>query len=147
MKRDAAKREKQRKELEAVQEKVFAKALKVGGWQPITSCPFEALGALMAGSYDRILVTDGTKVTVASVSERFGTPIEYEEPPTMVMRDGMMIMECGKIKATKRPKWWLAWELKDELESDDERYGKPEVDFEATHWMPLPPPPHDGPVT
>ncbi len=125
--------------------KAFRKSGRGKDWTEISQCPFEALN----GRYDEtgaILVTDGNKVTVARVTERFGTPLFWKKEPEIVMRDGMRCLVGGeKDPRPDLPKWWWKWEIKDELETEEWAYGEPagqpEVDFIPTHWRLLPEPP------
>lgn len=103
-----AERDRERKEAEA------RLAAIPPGWKPIETAPFADLDKLY-GIDSAMLVSDGHKRAIVTPSERFGTPL-IAEP---------------------RPAWWYKWELRDELESESELYGKPEVDFMPTMWAPL----------
>jgi hypothetical protein len=134
----AERRAKERK----LEEVVAEDRAKGGSWRPIESMPFKAY----AEGYSRdatVLVTDGKEVAVATVSDRVGRPVKQIEPPTYTLTDDGPILMGGKYEEYDRPQWWFDWEFTDELSSDSEMWGKDEIDFVPTHYMPLPLPPND----
>jgi hypothetical protein len=110
---------------------------KPGEWHDMDKCPFEALSERYRID-GVIIVGDEQNTAIATVSERFGPPIFYEKEPEYVIRDGMSYLEGGIEKECPHPEWWLKWELIDVLETENEMYGKPEIDFVPTRWQFLP---------
>lgn len=111
-------------------------AVLPSGWAEITT------DALALWEMETILVADAETVAVVRVTKRFGRPIFWEKPPERVMRDGFFYFEGGvEMPETCRPAWWWNWELEDFESYPSERYGRPEIDFIPTHWMPVPSPP------
>lgn len=114
-------------------------------WLPMRKCPFAALDDEY-GLDGTILVSDGKSRAIVTVSERFGTPIFWKEPPQQVIRDGIFYLIGGeKDPRPDLPEWWWEWELTDEhgtmTYAGGEETGKEEVDFVPTIWTFLPEPP------
>lgn len=143
---EAHRKERERKK--SASARLLKKAIDAGhgkDWTPMDKCPLSALELFDGCCHDKFLVTDGKAVTVVSVSRRFAKPVFWKTQPTYVISDGMPCLVGGEEDPRPDlPKWWWKYELKDELESEQQYYdssSKPEVDFVPTHWMWLPKPP------
>lgn len=101
-------------------------------WQPMESCPFAAM------KYETVLVTDGDRVAVAKITERFGRPLRVVKPGEHVLRDGVLTIEGMETTEYDHPEWWFQWELEDALDDPSERFGRDEIDFVPTHFLTLP---------
>jgi len=98
-------------------EEAIEKMRTAGNWRPMEELPFYDYHEISYREEGRFLVTDGVNVTVARVKDAFGTPSGYH------------------------PAWSKKWALEDELSPGSECYGKDDVGFWPTHWMPMPLPP------
>ena len=132
--------EKRARNAEALRLAVSASWPAPPAWQPIETCPFEAIvdGWGIDGA---ILVSDGVQRAIALVRERFGTPLKIVQPFEPVLTDHGVTF-VGKAERFERPDWWFAWELLDALETPSELYGLPEICFVPTLWLclaPMPP--------
>lgn len=112
---------------------------EITGWQPIETCPFAAYDSYY-GDDRAVLFTDGESVAVSFIHKRFGRPIKCVKEPTMAMTDHGMMYVGGEYEEYDRPKWWFDYELDDALENDSD-FGRPEIGFLPTHWLPMPAPP------
>lgn len=137
MEREWKVREKARKKAEDKASEVAAAIwTSPAPWRPIEDCPL----ATLCNTYkaDTILVCDTTNVAVVRVRKRFGTPIEWVEEPRMAITDHGMAYIGGKSRTPDWPKWRLKYEFEDVLSHESEMYGKDNIDFVPTHWLPLP---------
>lgn len=105
-------------------------------WRPIEDCPFELLRDSY-GLQGSIFVTDGQSVALATVTERFGTPV-HVTTQRFVLTDRGYELEC-ETEEIDAPDWWFKWELTDEFGdmtyAGGEETGKEEVGFIPTHWF------------
>lgn len=129
--------QQKRREAEATVAHVRA---TVKDWQPIETMPFAAF-AEHYGEEATVLVSDGVSVAVASVNERLGRPVKCVKRGEMALTDHGIAYVGSEYEEFDHPQWWFDWEFTDELSTDHEMWGKSEVGFVATHWMPLPEPP------
>lgn len=127
--------------------KAFQEAIAAAqgkGWLPIETCPFAGYGREW-GIEGTLLVTDGETRALVSIQKRLGRPVRTVEAPTMAITDHGIMMVGGKYEEIDAPPWWFQWEMIDQL-SPESDYGKDEIDFIATQWMPLSNPPTKEPT-
>lgn len=112
-------------------------------WQPIETCPFQALAIVGHGLDCYVWVSDGKDVALASVKKRFGRPVRVVTPPRLSLTDNGLAWVGGEYAEIPAPDWWFQWELQNRLERYTERGEEfqSDVDFIATHWKPAMPKP------
>lgn len=104
-------------------------------WSSMEKLPFAAF------EYKTLLVTDGESVAVVTIHKRFGRPIKVTKPAELAITDSGLAWVGGEYEEYDHPDWWFEWEFKDQLSYESEMYGKDQIAFVPTHWMPLPNPP------
>lgn len=136
-------REHERAECELLYRRALEKWRSLGRqWMLMSECPFFALNDRY-GIEGAILVSDETKIALASVRKRFGRPVFYKKHPEQILRDGVLCLIGGEEDPRHDlPEWWWKWELIDEFGdmtyAGGEETGKEEVGFIATIWTFLP---------
>lgn len=137
MEREAREREAERSRRGEVRDAARKCWTEAAPWQPIESCPFEAYDCA-SGADATFYVTDGKSLALVSVKRRFGRPVRCIREPGMILTDDGVRWEGGEYVEYDRPAWWFRWELEDVLSPEDERFGKDEIDFVPTLWLPPP---------
>lgn len=141
---DARRAERERESKAATRARAAAvkRSWPGGLWQEMAACPFKAFD----DAYDvsgALWVTDGKSRALVTVKRRFGTPIRWKVPPTMVYSSKGLRLEGGVEEKIDAPDWWFEWELTDEFGhmtyAGGEETGKEEIDFLPTHFLPPPP--------
>lgn len=117
---------------------------RVTAWEPIEQMPFDAYSEAY-GVSGVVILTDGRDMAVATVSKRFGRPVAVVNRGEMAITDQGVAWVGAEYAELDRPQWWFDWEFTDTLSHESDMWGKDEIDFVPTHWMPLPNPPSATP--